>query len=137
MILNKMSTDSGVERSSWNRQAMQNFIDTFGFGVGNGSVRASSILFGVPASLGLVGTLFFGMFFAIVFLGKSSQPGSDRLDDALRQAAKHACVAWFIAGATSGAVIDLGLPFFAFAAFACARSAGWKLQPFPRVQTAG
>jgi hypothetical protein len=137
MILNKMSTDSGVERSSWNRQAMQNFVDTFGFGVGNGSVRASSILFGVPASLGIVGTLFFGMFFAITFLGRSTQPGSDHLDDAYRQAAKHACVAWFIAGATSGAVIDLGLPFFAFAAFACARSAGWKPQPFPRVQTAG
>jgi hypothetical protein len=58
MVLDKMSTDSGVERSSWNRQAMQNFFDTFGFGAGNRSVRASSVLFGIPASLGVVGTFF-------------------------------------------------------------------------------
>jgi hypothetical protein len=123
MVLNKMSTDSGVERSSWNRQAMQNFIDTFGFGVGNGSVRASSLLFAVPASLGVVGTLFFGLFFATLFLGKPKGLQFDRLDDAFRQAAKYACLAWFISGATSGAMIDLGLPFFAFAAFASARPA--------------
>ena len=121
MVLNKLSTDSGVERSSWNIQAMQNFIDTFGFGVGNGSVRASSILFGVPASLGVVGTLFFGLFVATLFLSKPKGPQFDRLDEAFRQAAKYACLAWFIAAATAGAVIDLGLPFFAFAAFACAK----------------
>jgi hypothetical protein len=123
MVLKKMSTDSGVERSSWNSQAMQNFIDTFGFGVGNGSVRASSILFGIPASLGIVGTLFFGLFFATVFLGKPKGLQFDRVDDGFRQAAKYACLAWFISGATSGAVIDLGLPFFAFSALASARPA--------------
>ena len=136
MVLKKMSTDSGVERSSWNRQAMQNFIDTFGFGVGNGSVRASSILFGVPASLGVIGTLFFGLFLATMGLAKPKWTQSGVVDDAFRQAAKYACLAWFIAGATSGAVIDLGLPFFAFAAFACARPARWKVEQLPRFQNA-
>jgi hypothetical protein len=120
MVLNKMSTDSGVERSSWNRQALQNFFDTYGFGAGNGSVRASSILFGIPASLGVVGTLFFSLFFAKLFLGKPKGVQFGRVDDAFRLAAKYACLAWFISGATSGAVIDLGLGFFAVAAFACA-----------------
>jgi hypothetical protein len=35
LVLNKMSTASGVERSNWNSQAIQNFLDTFGFGAGN------------------------------------------------------------------------------------------------------
>ena len=123
MVLNKMSTDSGVERSSWNRQAMQNFIDTFGFGAGNGSVRASSILVNIPASLGVVGTLLFGLFLATAFIGKPKGLQFDRVDDGFRQAAKYACLGWFISAATSGAVIDLGLPFFAFAAIASARPA--------------
>jgi hypothetical protein len=138
MVLNKMSTDSGVERSSWNRQAMQNFIDTFGFGVGNGSVRASSILFGIPASLGVVGTLFFGMFFATLFFGRPKGPQFDRVDDGFRQAAKYTCLAWFIAGATSGAVIDLGLSFFAFAALACAKPGRMRVaEQLPRFQSVG
>jgi hypothetical protein len=139
MVLKKMSTDSGVERSSWNRQAIQNFLDTFGFGVGNGSVRASSILAGIPASLGVIGTLFFGLFFATLVLAKPKRTQSDALDDAFRQAAKYACLGWFISGATSGAVIDLGLPFFAFAAFASARPAHWKVEKveqLPRFQNA-
>jgi hypothetical protein len=136
MVLKKMSTDSGVERSSWNRQAIQNFFDTFGFGVGNGSVRASSILAGIPASLGVIGTLFFGLFFATFGLAKPKRTQSDAVDDAFRQAAKYACLGWFISGATSGAVIDLGLPFFAFAAFASARPAHWKVEQLPRFQNA-
>jgi hypothetical protein len=137
MVLNKMSTDSGVERSSWNRQAIQNFVDTFGFGAGNGSVRSSSILFGIPASLGVLGTLLFGLFFSGVFLGKPKGPQFDRVDDAFRQGAKYACLGWFIAGATSGAVIDLGLPFFALAALAAARPARSKPGEFPAFRTTG
>jgi hypothetical protein len=123
MVLNKMSTESGVERSSWNWQAIQNFIDTFGFGVGNGSVRASSILFGIPASLGIVGTVLFSLFFIAVFLGRRNVASGefDPIDDAFRQSARYACAAWFISAATSGALIDLGLPFFAFAAFTSAQ----------------
>jgi hypothetical protein len=66
LVLNKMSTDSGIERSSWNKQALQNLFDTFGFGVGNGSVGVSSFPVGVLASLGVFGALIFGMFFVKV-----------------------------------------------------------------------
>jgi hypothetical protein len=76
------------------------------------------------------------MFFATAFLGKPKQPGFDEVDDGFRQAAKYGCLGWFIAGATSGAVIDLGLPFFAFAAFACASPARRKVAQLPRFQNA-
>src|SRR5262249_33526597 len=51
LIINKMSTDSGVERSAWNRQAIQVFFDTYGFGAGNGSLRASSFPIAVLGNL--------------------------------------------------------------------------------------
>lgn len=37
------------------------------------------------------------------------------------EAAKYACLGWLVAATVSGALVDLGLPFFAFAALACSR----------------
>jgi Na+-transporting NADH:ubiquinone oxidoreductase subunit NqrD len=120
-VLNKMSTESGVERTAWNSQALQNFYETYGFGVGNGSVRASSFPVGVLASLGVLGALIFGTFFATVLFSRTKGELSDPLDLAYRQAAKSVCVAWLITATTSAALIDLGLAFFVFAALACAK----------------
>jgi hypothetical protein len=122
-VLNKMATASGIERSSWNQQAMQNFFDTFGFGVGNGSVRSSSFPVAVVANLGIVGTILFSLFLITVFFNRGNGQHINRLDDAYRQAAKSACLAWLITATTSGALVDLGLAFFAFAALTCARPA--------------
>jgi hypothetical protein len=129
LVLNKMSTSSGIERSSWNSQALQNFFDTFGFGVGNGSVRASSFPVGVLASLGFIGAMMFGMFFLKVLFGPAG--GSDPLDKAYRQAAKCACVAWLITATIAGALIDLGLPYFAFAALTSAKPLAGRLTSRP------
>jgi hypothetical protein len=116
-VLNKMSTDSGIERSSWNRSAMQNFFDTFGFGVGTGSLRASSFPVAVLSNFGILGTACFVAFFLKVFL--PSRHGADEPDNEYRSAAKAACIAWLVTATTSGALVDLGLPFFALAALAC------------------
>lgn len=121
-ILNKMSTESGVERSMWNRQGMQNFYDTFGFGVGNGSMRASSFPIAALASIGIVGSLFLGSFLISVLFARGNG-GFDRLDDGYREAAKSVCIAMLITATSSGAFIDLGLAFFAFAALACSKPA--------------
>jgi len=129
MVFNKMSTDSGVERSSWNRQAMQNFYDTFGFGAGIGSVRTSSFPIAVLSNLGVIGTLLFSMFFVRVLFDQSNLGSSDRLADAYVQAARCACIAWLITASISGALVDLGLPFFAFAALACSASRSPYLSP--------
>jgi hypothetical protein len=118
MVLNKMSTSSGVERSNWNSQAIQNFLDTFGFGVGNGSVRASSFPIAVIASLGVIGSITYGLFLVMIWFNQNSRADTTRV--AVQTAARSACLAWLIAATASGGFIDLGLPFFAFAALACA-----------------
>jgi hypothetical protein len=120
LVFNKLSTDSGVERSSWNRQGMQNFFDTFGFGVGNGSARTSSFAVAVLASLGIIGSLLLSMFLISMIFGRN-RFGGDPLDDAYRRAAKSACIAWLISASVSGALVDLGLPFYAFAALASSK----------------
>ncbi|WOH68041.1 hypothetical protein [Bradyrhizobium sp. BWA-3-5] len=130
-VLNKMSTSSGIERSRWNSQAIQNFVDTFGFGAGNGSVRASSFPVAVIGSLGILGAASYAMFlFSIWIRKKRPQPSSV---PALQIAARSACLAWLIAASASAGFIDLGLPFFAFAALGCLDSPRVRTQ-VPRAQ---
>ena len=119
LILNKMSTSSGIERSSWNSQAIQNFLDTYGFGVGNGSVRASSFPIAAIASLGFLGAASYALFLlSIWFQARGPAPHAI---SAMQAAARSACLAWLIGASVSGGFIDLGLSFSAFAAVACAR----------------
>jgi hypothetical protein len=118
MVLNKMATQSGIERATWNNQAIQNFLDTYGFGAGNGSVRASSFVIAAIASLGFPGTITFALYFLTVWFRQNRASSPDIR--ATRTAAKFACFAWFIAATSAAAFIDLGLPFFSFAAVACA-----------------
>jgi len=117
-LFNKMSTASGIERSSWNSQAIQNFFDTFGLGAGNGSVRASSFPIAVIGSLGIPGAITYGLFLFSIWFGKKAPAPPETL--AMQAAARSACFAWLIAASASGGFIDLGLPFFAFAALATA-----------------
>jgi hypothetical protein len=131
VLFNKLNTASGRDRSALNTQAIQNFFDTFGFGVGNGSIRASSFPVAALASLGIAGVLVFGIFFATLFFSRfPKSETSDRVDGAYRQAAKMACVASLVTATTSGALIDLGLPFYAFAALCVSQ------QPVTVVRTA-
>jgi hypothetical protein len=121
MVLNKMSTESGVERSLWTSVALHSFFDTSWLGVGNGSVRASSFPVSVLASLGAPGAVLFSLFFATFLLGRPNNAETSPLDRAYRQAAKSVCIAWLITNSTAGTMVDLGLPFYAFAALSCAR----------------
>jgi hypothetical protein len=127
MVVNKMTSASGVERSSWNAQAIQNFFDTFGFGAGNGSVRASSFPIAVISSLGVIGTITYGMFLLSIWFGRRRPFEETPADAAIPIASRSACLAWLIAASTSSGFIDLGLPFFAFAALACARPRTFRL----------
>lgn len=125
-VLDKMSTSSGVERSRWNSQAIQNFLDTFGFGAGNGSVRASSFPVAVLGSLGILGAASYAMFLLTIwFRRKQVEPPAVA---ATQAAARSACLAWLIAATASAGFIDLGLPFFAFAALGCLDSSRVRTQ---------
>jgi hypothetical protein len=128
LILDKMSTASGLERSAWNYQAMLNFFDTFGFGVGLGSLRASSFPIVVLASFGLVGTSIFGLFFIDLLFSRPIRRPGFGMEDATRQAAKSCCIAWLMAQAIAGALTDLGVSFYAFAALACVRPSSIGVQ---------
>jgi hypothetical protein len=122
IVFNKMATDSGVERSAWTRQALQNFLDTWGFGAGNGSLRASSLLAAIVASLGVFGAFTYGAFFVRVLLNNRKSPSLDDYEYGVTDAARFSCLAWVIASSIAGAFIDLGLHFFVFAALACANN---------------
>ncbi len=115
LIFDKATSQSGLERASWNAAALQNFLDTDGFGAGLGSVRASSFLVAVPANLGLPGIVFFTAFFwqSLARAGRGGDPDAD-----LRVAARNGCLGLLLAAAVSGALVDLGLQFYFLAGLA-------------------
>jgi hypothetical protein len=117
-FFNKLSTASGQERSAWNRGALQSLFDTFGLGFGNGSGRASSFVIAVLASLGLVGSALFSLFFISLFFGRSRAGRLDPIEEAAREAAKSMCLGWLITSSVSDPLIELGLGFYSFAALA-------------------
>lgn len=120
MILSKMSSQSGAERSSWNSQALKVFFDTYGFGAGNGSLRASSFPVAVLACLGFIGGILFAIFLALVLFGRPKGVKIGSVEWAYREGARSVCIAGLITSTVSGALTDLGLSFFAFAAIATA-----------------
>ncbi|WP_246024973.1 hypothetical protein [Paraburkholderia dinghuensis] len=120
-ILSKAGSSSGVERMTWNAQGVTNFLDTYGIGVGLGSIRTSSFLVLVLASLGVVGVVCYGM-----FVGKSlllpvptHYPFAER---AICYAARQGMIAGLIVASTSASVFELGAGFYIFAAAAGALS---------------
>lgn len=118
-LLDKSASQSGIERAQWNATAFANFRDTLFLGGGLGSIRASSFPLAVLSNLGVVGALGFAGFFASVFWSdRSDAPRSTQAE--VRSAARTACAALLIGATVSGALVDLGLPFYVFAALSCA-----------------
>jgi hypothetical protein len=122
MVLNKLSSNSGVERTAWNERALRVFVDTDGFGAGIGSLRASSFPIAVLASVGVIGAATYGLFLVYVLWrpGRRRRSGEET-ETIWNLAAKWACVALLIAASIAGSFPDLGLIFFVFAALASAR----------------
>ncbi|MBM0204180.1 hypothetical protein JNW90_14480 [Micromonospora sp. STR1s_5] len=119
----KLSSDSGVERSAWNQQALLNVIETWGLGVGVGSTRASSWLLAVPTSLGVLGALSYFAFTVAVLVRRGSYTGEA---GNVQRAARSACMAQLMAAAIGAAFVDLGLPFFVLAAVCLAVPAPYQ-----------
>jgi len=120
-ILSKAGSSSGVERMSWNTQGMTNFFDTYGIGVGLGSIRASSFLVVLLGSLGIVGAVCYGMFVGKSLLSPmpAHYPITER---AVCYAARHSMISALIVASTSAGVFELGSCFYLFAAAAGALS---------------
>ena len=116
MVMRKLESESGLERSSWNSQAWVNTMDTFGLGAGLGSVRASSFLLVLVSNVGFLGA---GLFLAFVVRAAipPSGPGNDSVA-ITRLAARHAMLTALITASLAAGVFDLGSMFYAFAAAA-------------------
>ena len=120
-LFNKLDGASGVERLSWNAQALQNLIDTRFMGAGLGSVRASSWLMATLASLGIIGTGLFFAFIVSVLLRGAARSHPDARFTVVR-ALQSACIALLISACLTGATPDLGIFFFAV----CGLAAGLR-----------
>ena len=120
-LFDKLSSTSGVERSAWNTQALINFGDTYGLGVGVGSMRASSLPIAVLGSMGVVGAALYCIFLGSLFW-RNDGAAQPPLSASVQRAARSACVALLIAAAFTSSLVDLGLPFFVLAALASAEA---------------
>lgn len=124
-IVTKLSSASGQERMAWNLSGISNFFNTYGLGVGLGSVRTSSFLVSVPANLGLIGILLYGAFFYQLFFSTNGQRWGhiDPESEQIVAAARSSCFALLIAAAVSSSTMDLGLIFHIMAGIACSSPA--------------
>lgn len=116
LVLRKGSTASALERASWNTQALVNFVDSYGLGIGIGSARASNVVIAVLANLGVIGAATYATFLVTALTAPLREA-----DPALRvprEAAAWSCLALLIAGCLAGTTVDLGLTFFVCTALA-------------------
>jgi hypothetical protein len=130
-VVDKLATQSGVERAKWNAQALINFSDTQWLGGGVGSVRASSFPVAVLGNIGAIGAATYVSFlFGLLFRRKNRWTAP--FPAACQSGARWACLTQLIGASVSGSFIDLGLPFYIFAGLACAGPApGHSAQPAP------
>jgi hypothetical protein len=117
-VLNKLSSQSGIERTAWTQQAWDMFLATHWLGAGTGSVRGSSFPVAVLGNIGAIGALTYGVFLLHVFLGRQRR-WTEPFPAACASAARWACFALLASASVTGSFIDLGLPFFIFAGLAC------------------
>jgi O-Antigen ligase len=117
-VMKKMESDSGSARSLWNKQAWQNFLDSYGLGIGLGSARASSFPLVLLSNLGAIGTFAYVAFVKNVIAGPSADPAIEPM----QRAARQAVLAALITASVSGIVFELGVAFYVFAAIATVRS---------------
>ncbi|MBX9932019.1 MAG: hypothetical protein K2Y56_10850 [Methylobacterium sp.] len=121
LVFLKGATASAAERATWNAQALTNFAETYGLGVGIGSARASNVAVAVLANLGIIGTITYGLFLVNTLTMPARDPAPHL--HGIRQAAASACIAMIFAGLLAGTTIDLGLTFFICAALAATPAA--------------
>lgn len=115
-LLNKLTSSSGVERMSWNAQAVSNAWDTWLMGAGLGSVRASSWLISTLANTGLIGLALILWALARLFLARLDGLPDDLT--ALGLALKMCCAGFLARAMVVKATPDLGIAFYCAAGLA-------------------
>lgn len=130
LLFTKLSSTSGVERMSWNAQALRNFFDTAGLGAGIGSVRGSGWLFVVLGSFGAIGTAFYLWFAGAVLVMRAPTQSHTGLIAISLQAG---CAAILLQACLTKSYPNLETPFFAMAGMAVGLLRHLKLTTLPPV----
>jgi hypothetical protein len=120
LIFEKHNTSSYIQRSSWTATGLDAFVESYGLGVGVGSIRTSNFFVNVLASTGVVGSLLFGIFITMTYRRHAIQ--RDSRSEAIIKAMKLALVPMFTASYFAGTTPDIGvgpcIMFGVIAAFA-------------------
>lgn len=114
LFVDKLGSESGVERSAWARQALANLSDTSGLGAGLGASRANGWAMAVLGQTGVPGAILALGFLVATFARRLPPEGA-----ALRAGA----LALLAAAMLSASRIDLGPLFFVLAGCALATTA--------------
>ncbi len=118
ILFDKLGSASGVERMSWNLQALRNFWETALIGAGLGSARASNWLLSSLGSIGLPGTLLFLAFLMAIFRIRTLEAGPATAAGVTVTALKSACAATLASELLIASTPNLGVFFFALAGLA-------------------
>ena len=110
LVFEKATSESGMQRASWNVFAWQNFLDTNGLGVGLGTNRTSSFAMAVLSNVGIPGAIFYLLFLVLSFAPKKGAPRSYFSD--VRTAATVAGLSLLIGAFIAGPTVDMGLLFY-------------------------
>ncbi|MCB1721024.1 MAG: hypothetical protein KDI11_04650 [Alphaproteobacteria bacterium] len=107
LLIEKTGTSSYIERSSWTAAGLNAFVESYGLGVGVGSVRTSNFFANILASTGLPGALFFGLFLMSLYLRHAPKRNSRK--EAVIKAIKFALLPMFAAKFLAGTTPDFGV----------------------------
>lgn len=129
-LFDKLGSDSGVERMSWNAQALKNLGDTWLIGAGLGSARASNWLLSSLGSIGVPGTALFTAFLIAVFRMQVRTEGAAAMTVS---SLKWGCVATLVTEILIASTPNLGVFFFAMAGLATGLARSTQLGAKPAV----
>jgi hypothetical protein len=107
LIFKKTDSSSFVERSSWTAAGIKAFVESFGLGVGVGSVRTSNFFANILGSTGLPGSVLFMLF--ITFLYTRHAAWRNSKEEAIIRAAKLALIPMLADLFLVGTTPDFGL----------------------------
>ncbi len=127
-LLSKSTSDSAVERGSWNATAWQVFQDTHWLGAGIGSTRGSNYVLVLLSNLGAIGFVLFVMLVLRVTLGRLA-PALSGEDRGIVWAARIALLTSLIPSVLVGTVYDLGTLFYGLIGIAAAGAALRRAPP--------
>lgn len=128
-VFEKLGSDSGVERMSWNAQALRNLFDTWLMGAGLGSARASNWLLSSLGSVGVPGTVLFAAFLVAVFRMRVAVPGTPA--DMTVSALKWGCAATLVTEVLIASTPNLGVFFFAMTGLATGLARSTQVEASP------